>query len=252
MTFSIAKLFSVSMATCVLCLATTMMRAAESAAAPVATPATAASAADEEGFVKLFDGKTLDGWIGATKGYQVVDGVLVCPKTGGGNLYTAKEYADFVFRFEFKLTPGANNGLGIRAPTTGDAAYTGMELQILDDTAPQYKNLQKYQYHGSIYGIVAAERGHLKPVGEWNSQEVTAKGRRITVKLNDKVIVDADLDEATKDGTVDKKNHPGLKNTSGHIGFLGHGTQVEFRNIRIKDLGGKAAAETKTEASPSK
>ena len=87
----------------------------------------------------------------------------------GGNLYTEKEYADFIYRFEFQLTPGANNGLGIRAPLTGDAAYVGMELQILDNTAPIYANLHEYQYHGSVYGVIPAKKGFLKPVGEWNS-----------------------------------------------------------------------------------
>lgn len=191
---------------------------------------------DEKGFVSLFDGKTLDGWVGSVKGYSVENGVLVCRRDGGGNLYTKQEYADFVFRFEFKLEPGANNGLGIRAPMGGDAAYVGMELQILDDTSPVYKNLKPYQYHGSIYGVVPAKRGHLKPVGEWNSQEVTCIGRQVIVVLNGTTIVNADLDKASTPETLDRQNHPGVKRAIGHIGFLGHGSRVEFRNIRIKDI----------------
>ncbi len=194
----------------------------------------------DSGFVSLFDGKTMKGWVGATKGYVPQEGNLVCLKKGGGNLYTEKEYSDFVFRFEFKLTPGANNGLGIRAPLKGDAAYAGMELQILDNTAEKYKNLKPYQYHGSIYGVVPSKRGHLKPVGEWNSQEVSCKGRQVTVKLNGKTIVDADIDKASTPKTVDGRNHPGLKRTAGHIGFLGHGARIEFRNIRVKDLSSAA------------
>lgn len=190
----------------------------------------------EEDFVSIFNGKDLDGWVGATKGYVVEDGNLVCLKKGGGNLFTEDEYSDFNLRFEFKLEPGANNGLAIRAPLEGNAAYVGMELQILDDADDVYKSLKPYQYHGSIYGVVPAKRGHLKPVGEWNSQEVIANGRRVKVILNGETIVDADLDEASKDGTVDGNKHPGLKNKSGHIGFLGHGARIEFRNLRIKDL----------------
>ena len=190
----------------------------------------------EAGFVPLFDGKTLNGWVGATKGYVPEGGSLVCLKKGGGNLLTEKEYSDFIFRFEFKLTPGANNGLAIRAPLKGNAAFVGMELQILDDTAEKYKNLRPYQFHGSIYGVVPAKRGFLKPVGEWNSQEVICKGRRVTVILNGTTIVDADLDEAGTPQTIDHRPHPGLKNEKGHIGFLGHGARIEFRNIRIKDL----------------
>jgi hypothetical protein len=94
---------------------------------------------------------------------------VIRPEKGsGGNLYTKDEYSDFIFRFEFQLTPGANNGLGIRTPLEGDAAYVGMELQILDNEADVYKNLQKYQYHGSVYGVIPAKRGYLKPTGEWN------------------------------------------------------------------------------------
>ena len=157
-------------------------------------------------------------------------------KKAGGNVYTADEYGDFIFRFEFKLTPGANNGLGIRTGLSGDAAYSGMELQILDDTAAKYATLQPYQYHGSIYGVVPAKRGHQKPVGEWNSQEVIAKGPQITVNLNGTTIVDADIEKASTPKTMDGRDHPGLKNPKGHIGFCGHGDYLEFRNIRIKPL----------------
>jgi len=190
-----------------------------------------------EGFVPLFNGRDLSGWVGDTVGYVAEEGKIVLyPKQGSGNLYTEKEYSDFILRFEFKLTPGANNGLGIRAPLQGDAAYLGMELQILDNTAHIYKDLQPYQYHGSIYGVVPARRGFLKPVGEWNQQEVIADGTSITVKLNGETIVDADIKEAMEKGTIDGRGHPGLKRTQGHIGFLGHGSRVEFRNIRIKEL----------------
>ncbi|KAA6337975.1 hypothetical protein EZS27_013987, partial [termite gut metagenome] len=130
----------------------------------------------------------------------------------------------------------ANNGLGIRTPMEGDAAYEGMELQILDNDAPMYSDLQLYQFHGSVYGIIPAKRGFLKPVGEWNYQEVIAEGNHIKITLNGTVIVDGDLREAVKNGTPDKQKHPGLFNKKGHIGFLGHGSAVKFKNIRIKEL----------------
>lgn len=193
------------------------------------------SANAEEGFVSLFNGKDLTGWEGDTKGYVAENGELVCKP--GGNIYTAEDFDNFVLRFEFKLTPGGNNGLGIRiAPGKGDAAYQAMELQILDNTAEKYKDLQPYQYHGSIYGVVPAKRGFLKPVGEWNEQEVIADGDRIKVILNGEVIVDADIREASKDGTMDGKEHPGLLRPSGRIGFLGHGDVIYFRDIRVKRL----------------
>jgi hypothetical protein len=191
---------------------------------------------DEKGFVALFNGKDLDGWQGATKGYEVKDGVMICKKESGGNLYTNKEYKDFVFRFEFKLEPGANNGVALRAPTSGDAAYVAMESQILDDDAEVYKNLAPYQYHGSIYGVIAAKRGALKKPGEWNVQEITLKGRDVKIVLNGQTIVEGNLDKASTPKTVDGKDHPGLKNEKGHIGFCGHGARIEFRNLRIKEL----------------
>jgi hypothetical protein len=187
-------------------------------------------------FKPLFNGRDLTGWTGDTRGYTVEDGSLVCPPNGGGNLYTEGEYSDFSFRFDFKLTSGGNNGVGIRAPVKGDAAYVGMEIQILDDSADRYRSIQPWQAHGSIYGIVPAKRGFLKPVGEWNHEEILARGRQITVILNGTVIVDADVDQASQPKTADGKPHPGLANPAGHIGFLGHGARIDFRNLRIKDL----------------
>jgi HEAT repeat protein len=191
----------------------------------------------EEGFMPLFNGWDLNGWMGGIEGYVPEnEEIVIYPERGSGNLYTEKEYSDFVFRFDFKLTPGANNGLGIRTPPQGDAAYVGMELQILDNAAEKYADLEPYQYHGSIYGIAPAKRGFLRPVGEWNRQEVTVRGSRVTVRLNGVVITDIDITEAAAGGTMDGRDHPGLSRDTGHIGFLGHGSRVEFRNIFIKEL----------------
>lgn len=188
-------------------------------------------------FVPLFNGSDLTGWVGNTNSYVAEDSKLVFyPERGGGKLYTEKQYSDFIFRFEFKLTPGANNGLGIRTPMQGKPAYAGMEIQILDDTAEKWKKLKPWQYHGSIYGVVCAKRGHLKPAGQWNLEEVVAKGRQITVKLNGVTILDADIDKAGIPETLDGKDHPGLKRDTGHICFISHGDHVEFRNITIKEL----------------
>src|SRR5829696_4565308 len=211
----------------------------------IVTSALLAQAAETEpGFTALFDGKTLTGWKLMAKrgeGYGVKDGVIYAAKGGGGNLYTEKEYGDFVFRFEFKLEEGSNNGLGIRAPLEGDAAYVGMELQILDDSTAEkkYGKLRPAQFHGSVYDVIPARRekdaaGALKPVGEWNSQEVACQGRNVKVTLNGKVIVDANRNDVT-DGAVLMK-HPGLLRDRGHIGFLGHNDYVEFRNIRILEM----------------
>ena len=195
-------------------------------------------AATEERFTPLFNGKDLTGWrlVGRHgRGYIVENGEIVCPRDGGGNLFTEAEYANFVLRFEFKLEEASNNGIGIRAPLAGDAAYQGMEIQILDHNAPVYRGkLKPAQYHGSIYDVIPAKTGYLKPTGQWNEEEITADGRHIIVKLNGATIVDANLDSVTDPDVL--KRHPGLARTSGHIGLLGHDSRVEFRNLRIKIL----------------
>ncbi|MBZ5594788.1 MAG: DUF1080 domain-containing protein [Acidobacteriia bacterium] len=197
-----------------------------------------AAGADEAGFASLFDGKTLKGWKlvdGHGPGYVVQDGNIVCPAAGGGNLFTEKEFGNFAFRFEFVLTAGANNGIGIRAPYEGDAAYQGMEIQILDDGDKMYKGrIRPEQYHGSVYDVIPARTGYRKPLGVWNEEEIVANGRRIKVTLNGVIILDTDLGMVKEPEVL--SHHPGLARPAGHIGFLGHGSLVEFRNIRVKEL----------------
>lgn len=194
----------------------------------------------ESGFQSLFDGQSLTGWKLTDQkgdGYGVTNGVLYCALGGGGNLMTEKEYSDFILRFEFKLEDGSNNGVGIRAPLEGDAAYLGMEIQILDEGAAdrgKWGKLRPDQYHGSIYGVVAAKKGALRPPGQWNTEEITAQGRHIKVVVNGITILDANLNEVNDPYQIGK--HPGLFRERGHIGFLGHNDYIEFRNIRIKEL----------------
>jgi hypothetical protein len=173
----------------------------------------------DQGFVRLFDGKSLEGWKGATDGYAAEDGLLVCQKKGG-NLFTVKELGDFVFRFEFKLESGGNNGVSVR----------GHEIQILDDYAPKHKDLKPCQYHGSIYCKVPAKRGATKQPGEWNTQEIAVRGSHWKVTVNGQVIVDADIGKVEGLEAIAKR-------TRGPLGFLGHGSRVEFRNLRIKEEG---------------
>ncbi len=193
----------------------------------------------------LFNGHDLDGWTGDTEGYIAEDGILVCRK-GGKDLLSEKEYGDFAFQFEFKLEESGNNGVGIRVPQGGHPSSHGMEIQILDHHGERYNGeadmgngqtrklswLKPWQYHGSIYGIVPAKVGHLKPVGQWNSETIIAIDDHIMVILNGWVIVDAFLDETTP---VDGGRHPGMKNRKGHLVFAGHSDRVEFRNLRLAD-----------------
>ncbi|WP_165249520.1 3-keto-disaccharide hydrolase [Paludisphaera soli] len=187
------------------------------------------------GFAEVFNGKDLSGWKGPVENYEVVDGAIRCKPGHGGTLYYGEEYGDLVARVEFKLPPGGNNGLAIRYPGSGDAAYNGMtELQVLDDGAEKYAKLDPRQYHGSSYGMVAAQRGYLRPVGEWNYEKVTVKGPKIQVELNGTVILDADL-STVKEFMADSP-HPGKDRTRGYFGFAGHNDPVEFRNVSIKPL----------------
>ena len=188
-----------------------------------------------EGFVSLFDGKTLDGWQGAVDGYTVIDGLLVLKRDGGGFLFSKREYDDFILRLEYKLEPGGNNGIGIRAPLEGRPARAGMEIQILDDEHPKRKGLKPEQYCGSIYGAVAAQRGHVKPAGQWNSIQIRAQGTRIRVTLNGVVVVDVDM-ETVGPKSIRGSELKGLLNKRGHLAICGHHDYVEFRNLRIKEL----------------
>jgi hypothetical protein len=191
-----------------------------------------------KGFESVFNGTDFTGWSGPTDQYEVKDGAIVCKPKKGGTIYTTEEFDNFVARVEFKLPPAGNNGLAIRYPGKGDTAYVGMcEVQVLDDTAKQYEKLDPRQYCGSVYGIVAAERGYLRPVGEWNFEEVTVNGPHIKVELNGTVIVDADVSKVTT--YMANSPHPGKDRTKGHFGFAGHSDPVAFRNIAIKKLDAK-------------
>ncbi len=187
-----------------------------------------------ERFTLLFDGKTLNGWEGDLKGYVIEGGMLVCTEKGRF-IHTDRDYGDFILRLQYRLPPGGNNGIIIRAPLEGNPSFSGMEIQLLDDYAAKWANLKPEQYNGSIYGAVAAKRGHLKPAGEWNDIEIFAKGHHIRVTLNGAVIVDADVSQLGEK-SIHGQQLTGLKRLTGRIGFAGHGDRVEFRNIRIKEL----------------
>lgn len=196
---------------------------------------------DNDSFKSLFNGENLDGWQGAVDNYEVVDGAIRCKAGHGGLLLTDDEYSNFVARVEFRLPPGGNNGLAIRSPLSGDAAYQAMtELQVLDSEHPKYAKLDPRQYHGSAYGMIAAKRGYLRETGQWNFQEVTVDGSRIKVELNGNVILDGDVADVTE--FLANRPHPGKDRKSGYFGFAGHSDPVEFRDVSIRELPATAAA----------
>jgi hypothetical protein len=188
-----------------------------------------------DGFVSVFNGTDLKGWAGAVDNYEVVDGAIRCREGKGGILHTSEEYANFAVRLEFNTPPSGNNGLAIRTDGKGDPAYDAMcELQVLDSEHANYAKLDARQYHGSAYGMVAAERGFLRPAGQWNFQEVTVNGSSIRVELNGNVILNADLAKVTE--YMGGRPHPGKDRKIGAFGFAGHGDAVSFRNVSIRRL----------------
>jgi hypothetical protein len=210
--------------------------------------ATQTLAGSDGEFKTIFDGKSLEGWGGPIENYEVVDGTVRCKQGKGGTIYYDENLTDFVARLEFKVPPGGNNGLAIRYPGKGDTAYVGLcELQVLDNTSEKYDGkLDARQYHGSVYGVVAAHRGYQRPVGEWNYQEVTVKGSWVKVELNGSVIVDADVTKPEEH--MGGKRHIGIDRFDGYFGFAGHGDAVQYRNVSLMKLA--PANETPAENKP--
>ncbi|MGO9915971.1 MAG: DUF1080 domain-containing protein [Isosphaeraceae bacterium] len=187
------------------------------------------------GFRPIFNGQNLADWAGPVENYEVTNGILRCKPHRGGTIYSNAELTDFMARVEFKLPPGGNNGLAIRYPGHGDTAYVGMcELQILDDGARQYGRLDPRQAHGSAYGMVPAHKGYLRPVGQWNFEEVTVKGSKIKVELNGTVILDTDLSQVKE--FMANSSHPGKDRSAGYFGLAGHSDPVEFHSLSVKVL----------------
>lgn len=223
---------------CLFCACPIFLLAADDAADPTVL-------SDEEaaqGFAPIFNGQSLDGWVGldgTTDSYYVKDGLLICKATGHVHIYTEKEFANFVLRLQIRMDPGGNNGVGVRTRKHAAPHLQGMEIQVLEDD--YYADgdpieLKNYQHHGSIYGVVPARTGHLKPAGQWNDEEIVCDGRRVKVTLNGVVIVDADLDEVQP---LDHQEHPGLQFKKGRISLHAHGNygaEVFFRNLRVKEL----------------
>ena len=193
------------------------------------------------GYKSIFNGKDFTGWAGPVENFEVADGAIRCKTGKGGTPYYNQDLTDFANRLEFKLPSGGNNGLALRYPGKGNTAYEGMcELQVLDDNYDKVKGkIDPRQVHGSAYGMVAAQRGYQRPIGEWNFQETTVIGSTIKVELNGFIILEADLSKVDMATVMAKSPHPGKDNTHGFFGFAGHNDAAAFRNIEIKDLAAK-------------
>jgi hypothetical protein len=199
------------------------------------------AARDAEGFVEQVNGKDLSNWQGAVDNYEVVDGAITCKQGKGGDLLTKDEFENGIIRVEFKLPPAGNNGIALRTPLGGHSASDGLELQVIDSDGYNAKQaaagkagLQPYQYHGSLYHCVGAKHGYLRPVGEWNFQEIEVQGQRLKVTLNGTKILDMDIDSL--DRTQIPHPPKGLDSRKGLIGFAGHSDPVAFRSFTVKRM----------------
>lgn len=183
----------------------------------------------------LIADSSTSGWqpIGSKEnGWQVENGILFTNGKGSGWLSTVKEYDNFKLELEYRVPPGGNSGVFLRAPHQGDPAYSGMEIQVLDDYADKYANLKPWQYTSSIYAVQQPLSRASKQAGEWQTMEIICNGPLVKVTLNGVTTIDTNLiDHMHK--TV---RSPGIKRRSGHIGLQNHGARVEYRNIFITEI----------------
>jgi lysophospholipase L1-like esterase len=188
-----------------------------------------------EGWTRLFNGSDLSGWDvigGDESSWGAEDGLLFTTGQGGGWLCTEEEYGDFELELEFRLPPGGNSGVFIRAPREGNPAFEGSEIQILDDYAEEYAELKDWQYCGSLYATAAPAKRVSLGSGVWQKHRIRCQGAKVQVFMNGVPIIDTDLRHH-----VDKREeHPGLKRKKGFIGLQNHGSRLDFRNIRLREL----------------
>ncbi|MBN1352218.1 DUF1080 domain-containing protein [candidate division KSB1 bacterium] len=188
----------------------------------------------QEGWVSLFNGKDLTGWIvmGEKKdGFIVEDGAIKWNGRGGWWLRSEKEYGNFILDLEYKVDPGANSGIFIRCAEEGDPPYTGFEIQVLDS----YGQEAGLHTAGSIYDVIAPSKEMSKPAGEWNQVTITCNGSLVDVAMNGEKIITSDFSKLTD--PIGKFSTPYAElPLKGYIGFQDHGNPVYYRNIRIKEL----------------
>lgn len=188
--------------------------------------------------VNLYNGKDLSGWHvqnGKIESWKANGKMVSCVEPGGGWLTSDKEYGDFELQVEYRIPPGGNSGVGIRYPPQGDPAHEGMEIQILDDDADEYKGkLVPAQYTGGIYYQSPPSAHPAKGPGQWNKYLIRCQGSHITIRLNGVEIQNVNVEEFTQG----QGGHKALaeRPRRGFVGMQSHGHQVDFRNIKIREL----------------
>jgi len=199
----------------------------------------------DEGFVPLFNGKDLTGWVvmgakqykdkdGTMKDdwHAAEDGTLVCEGKCAGWLRSEKQYKNFVLKLEYRISKGGNSGVFVHAPERGQSSHLGREVQILDCAGrPVSKSIV-----GGYYSVIAPRKNMARPFTEWNDYVMTCNGSRFIVAMNGEETLNADLAEAQIEASCPKGFLPGLKSREGYIGLQDHRSRVEFRNLLLKVL----------------
>ncbi len=210
---------------------------------------------NDDGFIQLFNGKDLTGWItGPDNTWVVENGVITLNREMDGKehnadyLWTKEKYDDFILDLEFKIPERANSGIFIRTSDLKDPVYTGIEVQVANSYGR--KTWSKGGCAGAIYDCLAPTKNTVKKPGEWNRYIITCKDNRIGIVLNGEHIIDMDLnkwDEPYKNpGGTKNKFQTALKDfaRTGYIGLQDHGRAVWYRNIKIKPLNSRAKPAT--------
>ncbi|MEJ1973897.1 MAG: DUF1080 domain-containing protein [Lacunisphaera sp.] len=149
-----------------------------------------AAAADD--FKPLYNGRDLAGWhvkdalpnVHVWKADGEILRVEPGPKGAGGWLTSDREYGDFVLRLEWKIPKNGNSGVGLRYPAEGEPAHEGMEIQLLDDASSDNAQRPPEELTGSLYVEEAPLHKADKPVGEWNTMEITCQRSLLGVRTN--------------------------------------------------------------------
>ncbi len=185
----------------------------------------------EDGFVPMFDGKTLSGW--QTTGNWVMEEggvVTLIPRPGeqgwqryDSYLTTARKYKDFILDLEFKIEQEGNSGVFLRVGDPLDQVDTGFEIQILDTHGKADPGPHDC---GGVIGTAAPSKNMAKPAGEWNRYVITCNKNLLQVEHNGERIIDLELDQSAI------RDRP----PEGHIGFQDEAKRVWYRNVRIKEL----------------
>jgi hypothetical protein len=206
-------------------------------------------AGERAGWRALFNGRDLEGWeaTGDGQGYRVRDGVLEFLAAGGSpHLATKRDYTDFQLRLDFKIAKMANSGLFLRAARDGsNPAFSGCEIQILDDfnwESVTNTTLAPYQFSGGLYGAVPpGAKGALRPLGEWNTYQVTYQGDHIVTVLNGRVLYDVhttELEHLSQGAPFAERAKTGFIGLQRHApgGTLEGDAYAWFRNLYIREL----------------